>query len=200
MFLETLNWIVETILSLGYVGIFMLMCIESSFIPFPSEIVLVPAGYLASQGQMSISIILLMATLGSLVGALINYALAIWLGRAFLLRYGKFVFISSQTLDKLELFFRQHGEISTFSGRLIPGIRQLISIPAGLSRMRLGTFMIYTSLGAAIWSLILILLGYFVGENQALLKEYLTQITVVVLLSLIFLVALYVYRHKKKNL
>ncbi len=200
MFLETLNWIVETILSLGYVGIFMLMCIESSFIPFPSEIVLVPAGYLASQDQMSISIILLMATLGSLVGALINYALAIWLGRAFLLRYGKFVFISSQTLDKLELFFRQHGEISTFSGRLIPGIRQLISIPAGLSRMRLGTFMIYTSLGAAIWSLILILLGYFVGENQALLKEYLTQITVVVLLSLIFLVALYVYRHKKKNL
>ncbi len=198
MFLEAAQWITDTILDMGYLGIFLLMSIESSFVPFPSEIVLIPAGYLASEEKMSISLILLAATLGSVFGALINYFLALWLGRAFLVRYGKYIFISTQTLDKLEVFFTKHGPISTFTGRLIPGIRQLISIPAGISKMSLKPFIIYTALGASIWSMILILLGYFIGENQTLIKEYLSQILAIVLVLLALLVSGYIYRHKSK--
>jgi len=193
------QYITDTIFDMGYLGIFVLMLIESSFIPFPSEIVLVPAGYLASQGEMNISLILFFSLLGSLAGALINYFGALYVGRKFLLRYGKYILISEETLDKMELFFKKHGAISTFTGRLIPGIRQLISIPAGLSKMNLKVFILYTSLGALIWSIILVVLGYIIGENQELIKEYLSQIVTITLISVAIITALYIYNHKRKN-
>lgn len=199
MLAELTKWLVETVLDLGYPGIFVLMAVESSFIPFPSEVVLVPAGYLASKGQMNMGLIMLMAVLGSLGGALINYYLALKLGLPFLRRFGRYVFISEATLDRLERFFAAHGHISTFSGRLIPGIRQLISIPAGLARMPLGSFLGYTALGAGLWSLVLVLLGYFIGQNEALLHTYLRQITVGVLIGVVVLLAGYFYRLRKKD-
>ncbi len=197
MMAELTKWLVDTILGLGYPGIFLLMGVESSFIPFPSEVVLIPAGYLAAKGEMNTAAILAAAVAGSLLGALVNYYLALWLGRPFLVKFGRYFLISEESLDKLERFFETHGPISTFTGRLIPGIRQLISIPAGLSKMRIGRFLGYTAAGAAIWSLILILLGYFIGENEALLKTYLHQITIVVIAAAAVTVAVYVYRHKR---
>ena len=122
---EAAQLLVDLIFDWGYLGIFIMMAIESSFVPFPSEIVLIPAGYLASKGDMSITMIMLAALAGSMVGALINYFLALTLGRAFLSKYGKYFFIKEEALVKMETFFQAHGHISTFTGRLIPGIRQL---------------------------------------------------------------------------
>ena len=198
MIRELAQAIVDLIFDWGYFGIFLLMTIESSFIPFPSEIVLVPAGYLASKGDMSIGMIMVSALGGSLLGAFINYYLALTLGRKILAKYGKYFFIKENALDKMDTFFQKHGHISTFTGRLIPGIRQLISIPAGLARMNLVQFSIYTGLGAGLWALILTMLGYFIGENQELIKAYLKQIVIVVLAMLVLLSAWYYYYQKSR--
>jgi len=200
MIKELAQDLVDLIFDWGYLGIFLLMAIESSFIPFPSEIVMVPAGYLASQGQMSLAMILASGLGGSMVGAFINYYLAFFVGRRFLELYGKYFFISNAALDKMDDYFSKHGHISTFIGRLIPGIRQLISIPAGLAKMSIIQFSVFTTIGAGIWSLVLTLLGYFIGENQALIEIYLKQITIIVLISLAILVFVYLhYQNKKKG-
>ncbi len=167
------------------------MMLESSFIPFPSEVIMVPAGYLASKGEMHIAVVVVCGILGSLVGALINYYLAVGLGRTFLLRYGKYVMFREEHLQKMEVFFQRHGHISTFTGRLIPMVRQYISIPAGLARMQLPVFCFYTSLGAGIWVVILTLLGYFIGENEALIQAYLRDIVIVLLTVCILGVTIY---------
>jgi len=199
MIRELAQALVDLIFDWGYLGIFFLMTIESSFIPFPSEIILIPAGYLASQGQMSIGMIMLSGLGGSMLGAFINYYLALTLGRKMLKRYGKYFFIKESALDKMDDFFLKHGHISTFTGRLIPGIRQLISIPAGIARMNLAVFSIYTALGAGIWALILTMLGYYIGENQELIDIYLKQIIIVVVVLLILLGAWYVYYQKSRG-
>ena len=195
---ELAQQLVNLIFDWGYLGIFIMMAIESSFIPFPSEIVLVPAGYLASKGDMNIAYILGSALAGSLVGSFINYYLALTMGRKFLLKYGKYFFISAETLDKMERYFKSHGHISIFTGRLIPGVRQLISIPAGLARMNIAEFSIFTMLGAGIWALILIFLGYFIGANEALIHQYLKQITIIVFILLVILVWIY-YKYQKRK-
>ena len=190
--------LVNLIFDWGYIGIVIMMAIESSFIPFPSELVLVPAGYLASQGSMSILAIMGSALVGSLIGAFINYYLALTLGRKFLIKFGKYFFIKEETLIKMENYFEKHGHISTFTGRLIPGIRQLISIPAGIAKMDLVQFSLYTTLGAGIWALVLTLLGYFIGTNEALIHQYLKEITIVVVVLLVILVTVY-YRYQKRK-
>jgi len=192
------DFIVQTVGSLGYAGIFIMMFLESSFFPFPSEVVMIPAGYLAYKGEMNIYIAIIMGILGSLAGALFNYYLAVKFGRRFLIKYGKYFFIKEETITKMEEFFKSHGHISTFSGRLIPAVRQYISFPAGLARMNLFIFCIYTSLGAGIWVIILTLLGYFLGGNEALIKEYLHTIVIVILVLLAILALLY-YRKTKKT-
>ncbi|RMG45236.1 MAG: DedA family protein [Candidatus Dadabacteria bacterium] len=167
---ELLHQFVATVVSLvgdmGYLGIFILMTVESSFIPFPSEIVLVPAGYLAQQGEMSIVMIFLAGVGGSLLGATINYYLSVWLGRKFILTYGRYFFLPEEKFIKLEKAFLKHGNFATFVGRLIFGIRQWISIPAGLARMPFAPFAVLTSLGASVWVIILVALGYVLGEAQ----------------------------------
>jgi len=195
---ELAQVLVDLIFDWGYLGIFIMMAIESSFVPFPSEIVLVPAGYLASKGDMSIGLIMSSALAGSLVGAFINYYLALTLGRKLLKKYGKYFFIKESALAKMDIYFSKHGHISTFTGRLIPGIRQLISIPAGLARMNLVQFSIYTTLGAGLWALILTLLGYFIGENQELIDIYLKEITIGVVGVLVIIGFIY-YRYQKRK-
>jgi membrane protein DedA with SNARE-associated domain len=198
MLADIVNFIVDTVGSLGYPGIFIMMFLESSFFPFPSEVVMVPAGYLAYKGEMNIYLAILFGILGSLSGALFNYYLAVKFGRKFLVKYGKYFFIKEDTIIKMEEFFKNHGHISTFSGRLIPAVRQYISFPAGLARMNLLVFSIYTSLGAAIWVIILTLLGYYLGDNEALIKEYLRYIIVVILILLAVL-AFWYYKKIKKS-
>ena len=199
MLKELAHDLVDLIFDWGYWGIFLLMVVESSFLPMPSEIVLIPAGYLASQGQMSVALIMSTALAGSLLGAFINYYLAITLGRRILQKYGKYFFINEATLEKMESFFEKHGAISTFIGRLIPGIRQLISVPAGLSRMNLAVFSTYTALGAGIWAFVLTMLGYFIGENQDLIDVYLKQITMATLFILAIICFWYYKAQKTKE-
>ena len=193
-----IDFLVETIGSLGYIGIFALMFLESTFFPFPSEVVMIPAGYLAYKGEMNIYIVLLMGILGSLGGALLNYYLSKTLGRKLLLKYGHYIWFEEDKLIKMEKFFKSHGEISTFNGRLIPVIRQYISLPAGLSNMNIFKFSLYTSLGASIWVAILTFLGYILGDNQELIKEHLQTITLITFVSIIIISLVYV-KYKKQT-
>lgn len=193
------NTIVGYIGDMGYWGIFLLMFLESTFFPFPSEIIMIPAGYLAYKGEMNLYMVILMGILGSVGGALLNYYLAKSFGRTFILKYGKYFFIKEKTLDKLESFFSKHGEVSTFTGRLIPGIRQLISLPAGLARMNMAKFSFYTALGAGIWVLVLVVLGYVVGSNEELISEYLQAATLISLISVVFIAVFYVIRYKRRK-
>lgn len=197
---DIIDFIVQTVGNLGYIGIFLMMFLESSFFPFPSEVVMIPAGYLAYKGEMNLFLAILAGIAGSLAGALFNYYLALRFGRKFITKYGKYVLIKEETMQKMEDFFAKHGHISTFSGRLIPAVRQYISLPAGLAKMNLLKFSIYTSLGAGIWVLILALLGYFIGHNQALIAEYL-RIIIIAILGFLAVFALFYVRLKlKKNI
>ncbi|MFT7879909.1 MAG: DedA family protein [Sulfurimonas sp.] len=196
---EIAQTIVSYIGDLGYAGIFLLMFLESTFFPFPSEIVMIPAGYLAYQGEMNLYGVVLAGIFGSVAGALFNYYLAIRVGRAFILRYGRYFFIKEKTMDKLEQFFQTHGELSTFNGRLVPGIRQLISLPAGLARMHVGKFALYTGLGAGIWVIVLVALGYLLGSQEELISEYLRSATLIALLSVVLITLFYIVRHKRRQ-
>jgi len=196
---EIAQYLVDSIGSMGYVGIFLLMFLESTFFPFPSEIIMIPAGYLAYQGEMNLYVVVLVGILGSVTGALLNYYLAMYLGRKIILRYGKYFFIKEETLDKLDTFFEKHGEISTFTGRLIPGIRQLISLPAGLARMNIAKFSLYTAIGAGIWVVVLVAVGYLVGSNQALISGYLKSATLIAFVCVVLITILYITRYKRRK-
>ncbi|MCV3410248.1 DedA family protein [Campylobacter lari] len=183
----------------GYWGIIFLMFIESSFFPFPSEVVMIPAGYLAHQNELNFWLCLLCGTFGALLGALLNYYLCYFLGREVLLKICKYFGVNEAKFAQFEAFFNKHGEISTFSGRLIPGLRQYISLPAGLARMNLKKFIFYTSLGAGIWCLILLILGYALGKNEDLIKEYLHFVIIACIIFTTMIVVIYIYIQKRKN-
>lgn len=195
---QLIDWILATVHDWGYLGIFILMGLESTVLPVPSEAVLIPAGYLAHQGKMSFELIVLASTLGSLAGATLNYVFALWVGRPFLERWGRYFFVRPELLHKTDAFFLKHGAVSTFTGRLIPGIRHLISLPAGLTRMHYGKFAFYTCLGAGIWSLILTAMGWYIGGNEELIARYLKQITLGLVLAISAGIALYWWWQKKK--
>ncbi len=165
--------------NMNYGSITALMTIESSFIPFPSEVVIPPAAYVASNPDNSMNIVLVVVfgTIGAILGALINYFLALWLGRPIIYKFadsrvGRLCLLSSEKIKKAEDYFNDHGKISTFVGRLVPGIRQLISIPAGLARMNMGAFLLYTTLGAGAWNIILALIGYLAHGQADLIDKY----------------------------
>lgn len=195
-----INWLVETIGNMGYTGIISLMFLESSFFPFPSEVVMPPAGYLAWKGDMSLLLVLLSGIFGSILGALFNYWVAVKLGRPFLLRWGKYFFISPESIQKADDFFLKHGHISTLVGRLIPVIRQYISLPAGIARMPLKTFTIFTTLGAGVWVCVLTFMGYLLGEHQELLSKYYNFITIGCLILAVIIIFSYWLFLKFKNI
>ena len=196
---ELVSWLVTTIGALGYPGIFLLMAMESSVIPIPSEIVMPPAGYLAQQGQMNMAVAILCGTVGSLVGAYANYFAAHYLGRPLVLKYGKYVWITEEKFARVETFFKNHGEVSTFIGRLLPVVRHLISLPAGLAGMNHVKFSLYTLLGAGLWVTILTYIGYFIGANQDLIMKYSHQALIGAVVLSVVIAAVYVWNHRRKR-
>ncbi len=193
---EIVSFLVGLVADWGYLGIFLLMSLESSFFPFPSEVVMIPAGYLAYKGEMNIVLAWLAGTFGSLAGALFNYYLCYFFGRAFIIKYGRFIGINEIKMARFEAFFSRYGDISTFNCRLIPGIRQYISLPAGLAKMRLNRFCFFTAAGAGIWVAILLFLGYILGDNEELIKEYLHLITIFLLVFIAIFSGIYIYFKK----
>ena len=194
---EIVEFVVNIAREFGYLGIFVMMFLESTFFPFPSEVAMIPAGILAAKSEMNLFLAIIVGTVGSLGGALFNYYLAKKFGRAGVLKFGKYFFFNEKKLQKMETFFVKHGSFSTFFARLIPGVRQLVSLPAGLSKMHLGKFSLYTTLGAGLWVTILALLGYVIGDNEALWKDYLHQIVLGTLGLIVLASLLYVYLNKR---
>ena len=196
-----IDWLLRTLLDLGYPGIIALMAMESSILPVPSELVMPPAGYWAAKGQMSFPIALVCGVVGSIIGALANYYGAQLIGRPLIQRYGKYVLLSEKNLLRSERFFAEHGEISTLIGRLFPVIRHLISIPAGLHRMPLPKFILYTAVGAAVWCAILTWIGYFLGQHEGVLRteeihRYVTWAMVVLIPVTLIAISIYVVRRR----
>ena len=192
IFLEIV-WFVE---SLGYLGIFIMTFVESTFIPIPAEITLIPAGYLVHKGEMHGLLVLVVSSIGTLGGSLANYYIAYFFGRKLFTNKGKYFFINQSKLEKIEKFFASHGAISVFTGRFLPGVKHFISFPAGLAKMNLKPFCLYTLLGGTICCAVLISLGYVIGENEHLIKKYLKQANIIFLVLVGVLVLYYVW---KKN-
>ncbi|MDX9788510.1 MAG: DedA family protein [Desulfobacterales bacterium] len=189
---------------INYGTIAFLMAVESSFIPFPSEIIIPPAAWKAAQGELNIYLVVLSGSAGALLGAVFNYYISFFLGRKLVYRLAGTRFmhamlINADAIEKAEVYFVKYGKISTFIGRLVPAIRQLISIPAGLSRMRMRDFLIYTALGATLWNVILAVLGYFLYAQKNVLHQFYKEITYgCIVLGLAFLGYL-VYHGLKKE-
>lgn len=192
-------WVVEWVKSMGYLGIFIMTMIESTFIPIPAEITMIPAGYLVQQGEMNGFLVMICATSGTVTGALINYAIAYHSGRRLIIRYGHYFLMPHYKLQKMEEYFEKYGAVSTFVGRLLPGVRHYISFPAGLARMKLSVFMFYTALGGALWLFVLFALGYYIGENEALIKRYILYFKLLLFFCLLVAGVWYFRRYRKNR-
>lgn len=190
------SFLLDTVGTWGLLGIFLLMAVESSFIPFPSEVVMIPAGYLAYQGEIGLVSAVVAGTLGSIVGAWVNYGLAMYLGRPAMHKLGKKFLVSEKTMTAVEVYFAKHGAITTLVGRLLPAVRQLISIPAGLARMPFGRFTLLTGLGAGIWVTVLTLLGFYIGSEAAESGNVMRNVTIALVAVVTILIALYLVGKK----
>lgn len=208
--MESLGFIEWCLENLNYGTITLLMAIESSFIPFPSEVIVPPAAYKAACGEMNIWLVVFFSTLGAMIGAFVNYYLALWLGKPVIYKFansrlGHMCLIDEQKVIKSEAFFNRHGVLATLIGRLVPAVRQLISIPAGLARMNIGKFALYTAIGAGLWNSILAAMGYYlqsvVPEDQLLetVNIYSKEIGYGMLAVFAIIVAVLIYKGVKKN-
>ncbi len=191
--------------NINYYSVLFLMTLESTFIPVPSELVVPPAAWKAAQGEMNIFLVILFSTVGCIFGALINYFLAKYLGRKIIYtlvdtKIAHMMFINKEHMEKAETFFIKYGKSSTFIGRLVPGVRHLISIPAGVAQMNLRDFIFYTAAGSAIWNSILAALGYFLYTQQELLKRYYKDLSIFFLVVFIVFAIFLIYKYfiKKK--
>jgi len=188
-------WGITIISNLGYLGIFILMALESMIFPIPSEIVMPFAGFLIAQGQFSFAGILIFSSLGSLLGSLLSYYIGKFGGHRFILKYGKYLLLDEHDLQKTETWFATKGERTIFIGRFIPIVRHLISLPAGVGKMNLRRFSIYTLLGAACWNMLLAYAGYVSGKNWAVIRHYTEPVSIIVAVLLVIAFLWFVLRH-----
>jgi membrane protein DedA with SNARE-associated domain len=189
----------DVILRLGYFGIFFLMALESTAVPLPAELVMPFAGFLAAKGQFSLTLIIITAVLGTLAGSLFSYYLGMYGGNKLVRRYGRYVLLDEEDLAKTEEWFAKRGERTIFIGRFVPVVRHLISIPAGIGKMNLGKFLFYTALGGGIWNAILTLLGFYLGRNWELVRQYTEPFSVAIVIIMIGGLAFFVYHHLRKK-
>lgn len=193
LFSSLIEFLTNFIADVGYLGIFIGMFLESTLVPLPSELVMIPAGLAASTGEMNIYLALFFGVLGNVAGALFSYYLALLIGRTILFKIGKYFFVKAEAIIKIENFFEKHGHISVFIGRLLPGFRHFISLPAGVAKMDMKLFLFYTTIGSTIWNSALIALGYFIGTNQQLIAENLSEIIAATLVFCILIIAGYIF-------
>jgi len=194
------DWVAQLYANLGYVEITFLMALESSLFPVPSELVMIPAGYLAASGQLDPVLCVVCGTLGSVLGASANYLLGAYVGRAFLLRYGKYLLIDADKYHEAETLFLRNAYVATFVGRLLPVIRHLISLPAGIFSMGWAPFLLITAAGAALWCAVLVALGYYVGEPAvALARTYLHELAIAVVAFLALFAAWFLLHGRRKK-
>ena len=202
-----MNWLLS---NLTYPNILLLMLLESTVIPVPSELVVAPAAYHAASGGLNVFLVVLFATIGAAIGATINYVVALYVGRPIVYKFanskwGKMCLLNQEKVEKSERYFDNHGVVATLTGRLIPGIRHLISIPAGLARMHYGKFLLYTTIGAGVWHSILAALGWYlhsvVPEDQldATIERYNKYIVLVIVAIVVLAIAYFVVRHWMKK-
>ena len=207
--MQSIPFIAWCLEHLNYWVITLLMAIESSFIPFPSEVVVPPAAYVAATtGELNVFLVVLCATLGAIIGALINYGLARYLGRPLVYRFaesriGHMCLIDTAKVERAERYFDEHGAVGTFFGRLVPAVRQLISIPAGLARMSLGRFVLYTTLGAGLWNSILAGMGWYIGhyysgQLEEKVAQYSGELKIAMLALGVAVVLFLIYKGVKK--
>lgn len=208
--MQSIPFIAWCLEHLNYWVITLLMAIESSFIPFPSEVVVPPAAYkAATTGELNIFLVVLCASIGACIGALVNYFLARYLGRPLVYRFaesriGHMCLIDKEKVENAERYFDEHGAVGTFFGRLVPAVRQLISIPAGLARMGLGRFLLYTTLGASLWNSILAGMGWYIGhyysgQLEEKVAQYSSELKIAMLALGVVVVLYLVYKGVKKN-
>lgn len=195
---QFVTWLVELVHELGYIGIFIMTFVESTFVPIPAEVTMIPAGYLVHQGHMQFIPALVASIIGTVGGSYFNYWIAKKYGRDLFIRYGKYLMMTPAKLTKLENFFYEHGAVSTFTGRLIPGLRHYISFPAGLARMNLNKFILYTGLGGGIWMSVLLGLGYYIGENQELVMSYLPMAKGGIIGLVVVVAVFYIWRARRR--
>jgi len=196
---EILHKIVEIVEAMGYPGVFIMSALESTFMPIPSEATLIPAGYLVHQGKMDGLIVFILAVTGTMAGSLANYFIALYCGRYVLIKYGRYFFMNEEKMEKMEAYFHRHGPISIFLARLVFGVRHFISFPAGLARMNLVKFSVYTGLGGGLWTLLLITLGYMIGNNQELIKSIMPELKIGCLVIVAVIAVIYWWRNKRRN-
>lgn len=193
---EIITSIAHFFMSFGYLGIFIMMTLEASFIPFPSEVALLPAGYLIGTGEMNFIAVLIAGTLGSIVGSLLNYFLGKSLGRYFLLKYGKYFFLDENKLNRMEKLFNRKGEIIIFLGRFIPVVRQYISFPAGILEMNIFRFIIFTGLGSFIYVTFMVKIGKFYKEYEYIINNYIIKYRYIIISFLIIFILYKIYKYK----
>lgn len=195
------NWVQDVIDRLGYVGVAVLIALENLFPPIPSELILPLTGFLAGQGRMWLPAAVLAATIGSVVGALALYGLGAWWGeerlRRIVDRYGRYLLLSEKDLDRAIDWFNDHGGRAVLIGRLAPVVRSLVSIPAGVARMHLGAFVLYTVIGSAIWNSVLIGLGWWLGDRWELVEDYMTYVQIVVIAAIVAVIARFIWKRKR---
>lgn len=196
---DALAWLMHIIEAMGYWGVFVMSALESTFLPIPSSATLIPAGYLIHQGTWNGPLVFAIAIAGTLVGSLANYALAYYCGRYVLVRYGKYMLMDEAKLQSIEAFFEKYGAMSIFLGRLVAGVRHFISFPAGLAKMNVFQFSLYTALGGGLWTLILLVLGYMIGDNKDLVTSVLPYLKGAFVLAVAAYVAYLFYNRRKKN-
>ncbi len=193
------EWLVDIINTVGYPGVFIAMFLGNALVPIPVEVVMIPAGYLVQQGKMHFALLMLSGIAGDIGGSLFSYYVALHFGRRVVLAFGKYFFFDEHKLALLEKFFASHGEISTLTGRLVPGLRHFMAFPAGLSHMDVKKFIAYTGIGGGIWMSILAWLGYIIGGQKALIKHYLRYITGGVVTVMAIVIVIYAIRHRRKR-
>ena len=204
MISEILSYIgtiaIQVISFFGYIGIFVLMALESMIFPIPAELVMPFAGFLAAKKEMSFALIILFSSLGSLFGSLLSYYMGKYGGDKIVIRYGKYLLLDGSDLVKTKNWFRRKGEVTVFISRFIPVVRHLISIPAGIGKMKLSKFCFYTVIGATLWNTFLTYLGFLLGENWEVVKKYSEFISIPVAVIIIILICYFAYRHLKNKL